>query len=442
MKRSAVILLSLCLLCLLCLLCACSGAEISAGETEDISLSSAALPEIAETAEYPMREEYRSEDGTLLREAVTDRTDSGEYITVTTYYDPSGKVTGMLEDKLDADKVLLSSRTLSAEGELLSEWTSEVREDGSEEHVTYYEGDRVMVRTDRYFDDLANEVRSVSTTWFGLERETFPSPTADLPDRTYTRWSLTPALEEKSRAFTCFDTPGVRSAETSYSVTDDGIITVFYLSCEAETGEAASSDTLSFTADGTLLAKKTVYPDSYTVESTFSDGFEIVSYEAEDGSITDYRTDTQTGALTSVLSCDAKGMPFLEKYYDESGLLSEDRFFVEGEPHGKVIYSYDDAGRLVRTETVSADGSAESVTLTFYEESGLVIRTEHYDGENNLLDYSAITHDENGSVSSETIFASNGRMKEKYEYILDNSGVRTGYRHYGEDGKLLDEGSY
>lgn len=440
MKKSAVILFSL---CLLLLLCACSGAEIpAAGGTENASPSVAAPEEEPQTAEYPIREEYRSEDGTLLREAVTDRTDTGDYITVTTYYDPSGEVTGMLEDKLDANKVLLSSRTLSAEGELLSEWTSMVREDGSEEHVNYYENDRVMVRTDRYFDDLANELRSVSTTWFGLERETFASPTAELPDRTYTRWSLAPALEEKSRDFTCYDTPGVRSSETSYSVADDGSITVLFLSFEAETGEASSSDTLSFSADGTLLAKKTVYPDGYTVESTFADGFEIVSYDAEDGERTDYRTDIHTGLLTSVLSCASDGTPFQEKCYDENGFLSEDRFFVEGAPHGKVLYSYDDAGRLVRTETLSAAGAAESITLTFYEESGLVIRTEHYDGENNLLDYRTITYDENGSVSSETVFSPNGRMKEKYEYILDESGVRTGYRHYGEDGKLLDEGSY
>ena len=441
MKRLAVILLSL---TLLVLLCACSSSESAVtGGTDSTPSSTAAAPaETPAPEEYPIHEQFFSEDGTLLSESVTDRLGSGGFIMTTTYYDPSGTVTGMLEDTLDEEKVLLSSRTLSPEGDLLSEWTSAALEDGYEEHITYFEGDRAMVTTDRYFDDLANETRSVTTTWFGLECERFASPTADQPDRIYSRWSLDPSGEEISRDYTCFETPGVKSAEISYTPEKDGSFTVLFVVYEAGGEEAAFSDKLSFAADGTLLAKQTGYPDGYSVDSTFADGFEIVSYEAEDGSRTDYRTDTQTGVLTSVLSCDSNGVPFLEKCYDENGLLTADLYYLDGAPHGKMLYSYDEAGRQVRSEKISPDGAAESVLLMFYDENGLLVRNEHYDGENNLIEYSSLTYAENGAVSSETIFSPNGRMKEKYEYLLDESGVRTGYRHYGADGNVLDEGSY
>ena len=299
-----------------------------------------------------------------------------------------------------------------------------------------------MVTTERSFDTLANELGSVTTTWFGLKRETFAAPTADQPERTYSRWSLTPAADEPNRDFTCFDTPGVMREEFSWFTEKDGTFKVLCVSYDAMGEEAVRSDTLYFDAEGTLLSKTTGYPDGYSVESTFADGFEIVSYEAEDGGRTDYRTDIRTGLLTSVLSCDAEGTPFLEKCYDENGLLTEDRFYLEGAPHGKMLYAYDEAGRQVRAETVSPDGAPEAVTLTFYDEDGRVLRIEHYDGENNLQDYRTLAYAENGAVSSETIFAPNGRMQEKYEYILDEAGVRTGYKHYGADGNLLDEGSY
>ena len=439
MKKYAVILLSL---FLLILLCACSNSQstITAG-TDGTSTSGEAPLETPAPEEYPIHEEVRREDGTLLCESVLDRTDSGEFTMVTTYFDESGAITGMLEDRLDADKILLSSRTLSPEGTLLSEWSSTVREDSSEERITYYKDDHVMVTTDRYFDDLANEIRSVSTTWFGLERETFASPTSDLPERTYTRWSLNPSVEEKTGGCVCYDMPGVMNGEYAYSVADDGSITVTYASYEAESGTTAFTETIRFDAEGTLLSKKVSYAYGYIAESTFADGFEIISYAEEDGR-TEYRTDTQTGKLTSVLSFSSDGALFMAKNYNDEGLLVEDQFYLEGTPHGKMLYAYDEAARLIRVETVSTDGVTESVTVTLYDEDGRVSGTEHYDGKNTLLDYSAITYDGNGAVTSETIFAADGKMQKKYEYILDESGVRTGYKLYGEDGKLLDEGSY
>ena len=434
MKRILFVFLTL---FLLVSLSACAGPAVSATDPG----TPAADTEASVPDEYPLHEEYRDSEGVLLWEAVTDRSGDG-FLMTTTYYDAAGNVTGILEDSLDENKALTSSRSKAADGSLLSVWSSVVQESGSEEHISYYRDDAVLVTTDRYFDDLSNETGSISSTWFGFQREIISAPTSDLPQRLYTRCSLKPVFAESSDSFDCYDTPDYRSGRYAYSVAEDGSVSVVYTAFSSGQDEEEYTETWTFGSDFVLLSKEVVYPDGYTVKSFFDGDAEIVRYDAEDGSWNEYRTDTQTGQLSAVLSFDGSGTVYQERRFNDAGYLTEDLFFMDGKPHGRMVYSYDDSGRAVRTETFGPDGSKEGSSVSLYNEDGILTGTEHYDGKDELLDYSVLEYNENGFVVSETIFAPNCRMREKYEYTLDEYGNKTGYSHYGDAGQLLDQGEY
>ena len=433
MKKSLALILAM---LLIAALCACGNTTPAAPADETPAVEAPAQDE------YPLHEEYRDEAGNLLWESVTDRSDSGFTMT-TTFYNTSGVVIGVQEDTLDSEMVLLSSRALSPGGALLSDWSVETDEDGTVEHLSYYdESGTVKATMDRRYNDMAIETGNSTSSWFGFMRETFAAPTPEEPDRMYTRAELNLTYTENGGSFTCYAQPQYMSEAYAYTRQNDGNIKVTYTVYGDQSNQVACTETWLFDKDAALLSKKVEWPDGLVSESTFDGDQEVVTLTDADGSRTLYLTDTRTGLRSETIFQDAQGVTYLQQKLDANGNVAEDLYFFEGQPHGRTLYTYDEQGRPVRTETYSPDDTREGATATTYDDQGQVLRTEHFDSKDELIDYSERSYDENGILLGETFFSPDGTMTEKFEYTIDENGVRTGFAHYGADGQLIEQGTY
>lgn len=57
-------------------------------------------------------------------------------------------------------------------------------------------------------------------------------------------------------------------------------------------------------------------------------------------------------------------------YYDDAGRLTESNFWLNDAPPNKVVYSYDNAGRHVRTVEVNQDGARRNFEICSYDAGG------------------------------------------------------------------------
>lgn len=145
--------------------------------------------------------------------------------------------------------------------------------------------------------------------------------------------------------------------------------------------------------------------------------------ESEFGSAKQWRMEFDE--TTGVLTAEADGV-LVEHAFNRNGdLLSVHRYYPNGELWNSHVYTYDDAGKLIKTESYYDNSPAEpsaGKTEYIYDESGTLEKTVSY---------------RDDWLASETFYRKDGSIAQRINHIY---GYEEDFRHiydYAEDGRVL-----
>ena len=122
-----------------------------------------------------------------------------------------------------------------------------------------------------------------------------------------------------------------------------------------------------------------------------------------------------------------------EYEYDEEGRQTQRRFGGDGKLQEILEYDYDEQNRQIRRR-YSPEGNLREIWE--YDEEGKQIR-RRYGPDGRLLEITKYNQFQIPGMSIE--YDGRGKVKERWEYEYDEQGRRIRTRHYGPDGKLIEE---
>ncbi len=155
-----------------------------------------------------------------------------------------------------------------------------------------------------------------------------------------------------------------------------------------ENGIEVSRDNYGYDESGNIVSVTTVQ-NGETVQT--------LGYTYEDGKLTESsREFTDDGIVCKEITG-----------YDAEGYITSTTYYEDGEKTGRELFSYDENGNMIKSESVDADGNAITYTEYQYNEEDFIIRADYYEFENLAL-YFLYEYDDSGELTAVKKFDSNG----------------------------------